>query len=99
MGKEQAQPRVTGSLAEHPLMLTTLVVYSIVLGLPLAKFPPIESLQPADLLIFSAIIILLMRTVLTYFYAHAENEYPERLFFLEIVSAFIFAGQFRVAIG
>jgi hypothetical protein len=34
--------------------------------------------------------------VLTYYYARAENEYPERLFFLEIVSAFGFAGQFRV---
>jgi hypothetical protein len=96
MSEETELPRAASDLTEHPLMLTTLVVYSIVLGLPLDKFPPITLPQPTDVLIFATVVLLLTRTILTYHFARAEKKYPERLFLMEISTALIVAAEFRV---
>lgn len=96
MSEDKEHPRAASDLTEHPLMLTTLVVYSIVLGLPLEKFPPIDRPSPSDILILGAVVLLLVRTILTYHFARAESEYPERLFLLEMFTAFILAAQFRI---
>lgn len=96
MSEEKEHPRAASDLTEHPLMLTTLVVYSVVLSLPLGKFPPIGRPAPSDLLILGAVVLILIRTILTYHFARAEREYPERLFFLEMCTAFILTAEFRI---
>lgn len=84
------------SVADHPLVLTTLVLYSIVLGLPLGSFPPVAAPTPADLFIGGVALLLLIRMAMTFCYAATAAVYPERLFSIEVAAAGIFAWQFRV---
>lgn len=88
--------KTTRSVSDHPLLLTTLVLYSIVLGLPLGKFPPIDWPAPSDLFMAGVVLVLLVRMALTFYYATVAEQYPSQLFVLEVAIAGIFAWQFRV---
>jgi hypothetical protein len=88
----------TSRVTDHPLLLTTLVLYSIVLGLPLGKFPPIDWPEPSDIFIASAALVLLVRMVLTFYYGAIATAYPGKLFALEVAVAGLFAWQFRVVL-
>lgn len=86
----------TNGVADHPLVLTSLVLYSIVLGLPLSRFPPIDWPKQSDLFITGVVMLLLVRMALTFQYAAVATRYPGKLFVLEVAIAVIAAWQFRV---
>lgn len=87
----------TKNVTDHPLLLTIVLLYSIVIGLPLDDWPPIRlPVTPSDLFIFSVVILALARIVLTFFYASGASTYPGKIFALEVIVAFIFVAQFRV---
>lgn len=88
--------KTASGVTEHPLLLTTLVLYSIVLGLPLGKFPPIDRPLQSDLFILGVVWMLLVRMALTFHYGAVAGRYPGQLFVLEVAIAGLLAWQFRV---
>jgi len=81
-----------------PKLLVVIIIYSGVAQFGLAAFPPLklDHINYVDILRYHVLVLLVGRITLTYGYAAVARTYTVPMFILELVIAFVFAGQLRL---